>query len=327
MKEALHEYVRRTSRKPKKLIVCCDGTWKNSTSAFITTSSVIPSWCFFFPTRNPDEEVPSNITRIGRATKPVDSNDRPQIIFYQASIGTQGGILMVGAESDPTFSITLNPADVTAWITAYKARLRRKGYALPDDVPIQAIGVWKTVGALRIPLNPVLQRLGLTFSIRPYRSFDTSLSNAVKFAFRALALDEQGNAYYPAVWERPQGVSTVLQQTWFPGVHTGVGGGYRDTGPSNITWAWMMSQLAPFVDLDSTYLRKQFGANRSLLKMEKAPQTALQWAALQLLDSTTGLRALLGVVTRTPGRYHRFDRRADWPERHQPLMDTNEHVH
>lgn len=396
-------------RKPKKLIVCCDGTWKDSASAVITGSSLIPGWSFFFPAKNPTEEVPSNVTRISRAIEPIDSNGRPQVIFYQAGIGTQGGIIsrlfagavgqglganireayswlalnyvagdevyLIGfsrgaytarslaglmrdfglltrdglaylvdvlndwensgqkgyksalAQDDSTFSVNVNPVSVTAWTTAYKAELRRKGYALADDVPIQAIGVWETVGALGIPLNPVLQRLGLPFSIRPYRFFDTSLSNTIKHAFQALALDERRSAYYPAVWERPPGINTVLKQTWFPGVHTGVGGGYKDTGLSNITLAWMMSQLAPFIDFDSTYIRKQFETNEKYLVREKVPGTALQWAASQLMDTATGLRALLGVRTRTPGRYHRFDRKADRPEKHQLLVDTNEYVH
>ncbi|KAK5121584.1 hypothetical protein LTR85_004756 [Meristemomyces frigidus] len=409
MKQAIQGLERSTLKKSKKLIICCDGTWKDSASALITASSIIPGWSAFFPTRNPDEAVPTNVTRISRAIRPLDSDDRPQIVYYQAGVGTQGGIfsrLIAGAtgqglslnireayswlalnyvegdevyligfsrgaytarsvsglirdfglltrdglpylldifkdwvstgrkgyksalaQDDPTFSITADPADVTAWTSAYKAELRRKGYALPNDVPIQAIGVWETVGALGIPLNPVLQRLGLPFDIRPYRFFDTSLSNTVKFAFQALALDERRSAYYPAVWEKPQGVDTTLKQTWFPGSHTGVSGGYKDAGLSNITLAWMMSQLAPFIDFDPTYLRKQFEANQTLLKQEKVSQSALRWAASQLRDSASGLRALIGVKTRTPGRYHHFDRKADRPEKHHPLLDTHEHIH
>lgn len=396
-----------TLSRPKKLIVCCDGTWKDSASSLMI-SSALP-WSFFFPAKNPVEEIPTNITRISRAIRPIDSKGHPQIVYYQAGLGTQGGILsriIAGAigqglaenireaysfialnyvpgdeiyligfsrgaytarsvaglisdfglltrdglawfldifndwefsgqkgyksalmHDDASFNIQADPADIKPWVTAYKAELRRISYAIPTDVPIQAIGVWETIGALGIPLSPILQRLGLPWHVRPYRFFDTALSNATKYAFQALALDEHRSAYYPAVWEKPQGINAVLKQTWFPGVHSGVGGGYKDQGLSTITLAWMMSQLAPFIDFDPQYLRKQFQANEKVLEAESLPPTAFQWAASQLRDSASGLRALLGTRTRTPGRYHRYDAKADRPDKDQLLVDTHEHIH
>jgi len=34
----------------------------------------------------------------------------------------------------------------------------------------------------------------------------------------------------------------VLEQTWFPGVHRNVGGGYPDTGLSDISLDWMINK-------------------------------------------------------------------------------------
>jgi hypothetical protein len=49
---------------------------------------------------------------------------------------------------------------------------------------------------------------------------------------------------------------------WFPGVHSNVGGGYEDMELSNITLAWMMSQLDPFIDFNKEYLMRQDRKNR-----------------------------------------------------------------
>lgn len=60
----------------KRLIVCCDGTWLDSTSLM---SGDIP--------------IPSNVTRISQAIKPISDDGIPQIVYYQAGVGTQGSIL------------------------------------------------------------------------------------------------------------------------------------------------------------------------------------------------------------------------------------------
>ncbi|EKG12410.1 protein of unknown function DUF2235 [Macrophomina phaseolina MS6] len=70
-----------TLRRPKKLVVCCDGTWIDSDNGELVNNG---TWL------NPKWEVqdPSNVTRIGRAILCEDSQFRPQIVFYQAGIGT-----------------------------------------------------------------------------------------------------------------------------------------------------------------------------------------------------------------------------------------------
>ncbi|KAF1347938.1 hypothetical protein BDV97DRAFT_212177 [Delphinella strobiligena] len=59
-------------RKPKKLIVCCDGTWMDSDSGWVDGHL----------------QTPSNVTRIARAIKTEDSHSSPQIVYYQAGVGT-----------------------------------------------------------------------------------------------------------------------------------------------------------------------------------------------------------------------------------------------
>jgi uncharacterized protein (DUF2235 family) len=38
-------------------------------------------------------QLPSNVTRLGRAVKPVSSDGVAQVVYYQAGVGTEGGYL------------------------------------------------------------------------------------------------------------------------------------------------------------------------------------------------------------------------------------------
>lgn len=86
--------------------------------------------------------------------------------------------------------------------------------------------------------------------------FDTRVSDNVEHAFHALALDEHRKPFSPSIWEHPgpQSKLKVLKQVWFPGVHSNVGGSYDDTNLADISLAWMMEQLSPFLDFSSDYL-------------------------------------------------------------------------
>ncbi|MFB0615049.1 DUF2235 domain-containing protein [Streptomyces sp. AGS-58] len=121
--------------------------------------------------------------------------------------------------------------------------LFRRSYAHETD--IRFIGVWDTVGALGIPvptsrrLDPVVDRFN-----RHWAFHDTELSSWVRAAFHALAIDEQRSAFQPTLWHQQPGAEQrqELKQVWFAGVHCDVGGGYRETGLSDITLLWMIDQ-------------------------------------------------------------------------------------
>ena len=49
-------------------------------------------------------------------------------------------------------------------------------------------------------------------------------------------------------------LAIVLEQCWFPGVHSNVGGGYPDRALSNLTLAWMVDRCHPLLDFDREYL-------------------------------------------------------------------------
>lgn len=193
---------------------------------------------------------------------------------------------------------------------------------------IKAIGVWDTVGALGTPRIGWLERVGLQSSASKLEGFyNTQLSSCVENAFQALALDERRASFSPTLWERPpgdEGRDTKLRQVWFPGVHSNVGGSYPDQELANITLAWMMSQLMPFLDLDTNVLFEEQAETQQYYK--ETDQPIRSWSFGELYNSFRGVYALGGSQTRTPGAYCELDPYTAKSTGH-PLRHTHEYIH
>jgi uncharacterized protein (DUF2235 family) len=108
-----------------------------------------------------------------------------------------------------------------------------------EDVEIELIGVWDTVGSLGIPLRGLR---GLTR--RRHQFHDTQLSGTVRHAFHALAIDERRAPFEPTLWDYKPKPDQTVEQVWFCGVHSDVGGGYPDSGLSDIALDWMIGRAA-----------------------------------------------------------------------------------
>lgn len=103
------------------------------------------------------------------------------------------------------------------------------------DVEIKFLGVWDTVGALGIPTNI----LGSALVNKQYAFHDTSPSRIVKHGCHALAIDEQRDEFVPTLWTGTAPAGSVIEQVWFSGCHSDVGGGFVDRGLADIPLAWM----------------------------------------------------------------------------------------
>ena len=134
--------------------------------------------------------------------------------------------------------------------------------AQPRKTRIDFIGVWDTVGTMGIPMGP-LRMIGQ----RRYRFHNTNLGDNVARAFQALALDEHRRAFAPAIWKREAGLKErlkgygieqqILEQTWFVGAHSNVGGGYPDTGLSDQAFGWMARRAMRYgLALDKKYVEQ-----------------------------------------------------------------------
>lgn len=206
----------------------------------------------------------------------------------------------------------------------YADELERRGLTRLD-IRIKVIAVWDTVGSLGTPRFSFLQKLGLqTPESKEMSFYDTKLSPCVENAFQALALDERRSAFSPAVWEKPPGNKTTLRQVWFPGAHSNVGGGYDDQQLANITLAWMMSQLAPFLDMRDEYLFEQDDDTARYYRTTDQPHRP--WSFGELYNSATGVYALGGAALRCPGHYMETDPLTGRPTA-RPLEYTNEYIH
>lgn len=117
-------------------------------------------------------------------------------------------------------------------------------FRLPSDdlltaAPIEAIGVWDTVGALGVPAYTTTM-----LRIDVFRFADTKLSPVVRHGIQALAVDEQRDDFTPTFWDADARITQAL----FPGSHSDVGGGYPESGDesglSDRPLQWMIAQLA-----------------------------------------------------------------------------------
>lgn len=110
--------------------------------------------------------------------------------------------------------------------------------AVGEAVPIRFLGVWDTVGALGIPDDMAV--LNLIDNLHDHSFHDTGLSPSIKTARHAVALDEMRSSFQPTLWTAAPGQDA--RQVWFPGVHSDVGGGYRETGLSDGALDWIIKE-------------------------------------------------------------------------------------
>ncbi len=104
------------------------------------------------------------------------------------------------------------------------------------EVRVRFVGVWDTVGALGVPASHV------PFSSDYYRFHDTELSKIVDRAYHAIAVDEHRQDYAPALWTIIKPENEEVEQRWFTGAHSNVGGGYDNDPLPNLALRWMQDK-------------------------------------------------------------------------------------
>ncbi|KAF2461900.1 hypothetical protein BDY21DRAFT_3243 [Lineolata rhizophorae] len=247
------------------------------------------------------------------------------------------------------FKLEAVPGNAQDYLSDYKAKLKHMG--MIREPRVMAIGVWDTVGALGIPVSPVMSKLCLPTTVNEYRFNDTGLGNHIQNAFHALSLDETRSPFSPTLWERPPGCHTNLKQVWFPGSHADVGGGYDQTAPADISLAWMMSQLHYCgLEFNRLYVNRLPSLPFSMLRPaplyatgnpEPKPKQSGLFSTKRATDGNSPFRGwaqgtlhttqgfpsnLLFSKPRTPGLYRRVDGGTGKRTGHA-LSDTCEFVH
>lgn len=153
-----------------------------------------------------------------------------------------------------------------------------KNYGLSHSL-IKMVGVWDTVGSLGIP--------ALSGKVSPliYGFLDANLHPNVLNAYHALAIDERRGEFPPTLWTPPFPPipGQVLEQVWFSGVHCNVGGGYEESGLSDITLGWMLEKarnLGLQIDPDILAKYSSLDESHALDKMHES------WNLLWLFPQT-----------------------------------------
>ena len=155
-----------------------------------------------------------------------------------------------------------------AMLAKFRSKDFRKRNHATREAAIKFIGVWDTVGALGLPLSgPIARRFN-----RKYEFHDVQLSDKVAFAYQALAIDEWRTPFQATLWDPhgPPKAGQVIEQRWFAGAHSNVGGGLnadrlpdskgklRSYRLENFAFRWMAAKASAAdvgLELDQRYLR------------------------------------------------------------------------
>jgi len=159
-------------------------------------------------------------------------------------------------------------------------------------VPVRFLGVWDTVGADGIA--GVLGTLSNSYSNA--RFHDRILSSDVRHACHAVAIDEHRRLFQPTLFQQSTtgaGNGQLLEQSWFAGAHSNIGGGYEDSGLSDIALHWIAA--------------KAEGCGLSLDPCWRARLSPDEFGELR--DSRTGFYQFLGKAVRPIGEQRKgFER-------------------
>lgn len=112
-------------------------------------------------------------------------------------------------------------------------------YSAAEAIP-NVIGVYDTVKALGLP--------GIMDAVNPFRHefHDNELSVRIPVGLHALSIDENRKTFAPELWDDPAEAASAnqtIEQMWFPGVHSDIGGGYDDNRLADNALGWMMERL------------------------------------------------------------------------------------
>jgi uncharacterized protein (DUF2235 family) len=166
------------------------------------------------------QKVVDGYTKIAHVYEPGD-----QIFLFGFSRGAFTARSVAGMIANcglPTGTFTDDC--VTQAFAAYRdpvnraAILAKLGACGLGNATIQMVGVWDTVGSLGIP--------AIFGGIeKQYQFLDTGLHPDVKNAFQCLAADEHRAQFPATLWTGVPAPGQTIEQIWFSGCHSDVGGG------------------------------------------------------------------------------------------------------
>jgi len=98
-----------------------------------------------------------------------------------------------------------------------------------NECKVYFIGVWDTVASL-----------GYFYG---KKFFNAKLNGVVSYGYHAVAADEKRKKFPVSLWdESRKEPGQTIEQVWFPGVHSDVGGSYMERGLSDGALKWMLQR-------------------------------------------------------------------------------------
>ncbi|GAA5935097.1 T6SS phospholipase effector Tle1-like catalytic domain-containing protein [Sporobolomyces koalae] len=133
-------------------------------------------------------------------------------------------------------------------------------YAKKGQFLIKVLGIFDTVSTRGRPSNLRRVQSEAPDAIR-FDSFgfdECRLESCIEHAYQALALDEHRIDYLPVLWSsnplgRPK--RQILEQVWFAGAHSDIGGGYKEGDLQYLALWWMCSKVSSLLAIDMQFLR------------------------------------------------------------------------
>lgn len=132
------------------------------------------------------------------------------------------GLLYKGSENMTPYVLRIYEKDEEQnIIDSFKKTYTRK-------CPVHFLGVWDTVSALS--------------KLMPNSKLDGILSDEITHAYHAVSIDERRLLFPANLFEKKERKSQKVEEVWFAGVHSDVGGYYNESELSDITLEWMIEK-------------------------------------------------------------------------------------
>lgn len=153
-----------------------------------------------------------------------------------------------------------------------------ESYEEAYEASIEFVGVWDTVGAVGMPFEELRDLFNWIY---PMRFSELTPSSRIKRACHALSIDDDRRTFYPELWNEKGIRATQVDQVWFAGVHSNVGGGYVKHGMSLVALDWMMAEAERcglrFIDADREYVRTHQDVHDELYDARAGLGTYYRW--------------------------------------------------
>ncbi len=134
--------------------------------------------------------------------------------------------------------------------------------------------------------------------------FDETLNPDVQNAYHAISIDEQRAKFKVSLWdESKKQKHQNIEQVWFSGVHSDIGGSYKECGLSDIAFIWMMDSAIKCglkakedykKDINQNYKDKIHNSRKSFWKLWSKTQREIPKNALihnSVLDRKNAIKS------------------------------------